>query len=160
MVPTLMPTDLVLVESFSKHTVEVGDILVFRPPGARALSRDPRNNNEVVASYVHRVVSISNGKIQTAGDNVKVPDPFQITKENIVGKVPTINGRPVVFRGKGLYFMPGKVTLDRWASDPIFRGTQSGIGLIQESGPIYIILMLLIAAVELGRSAMRSGGKS
>jgi len=154
-----MPSDLVFVEAISLNKIEIGDIVVFTPPGSSFITAwDSRNDVSSASNYVHRVISISeDGEIQTKGDNGNV-DPFTITTKNIVGKIAEFNGKPVVFRGKGIYFMPRQGSLSSASqATPIFRWTQSGIGLIQAYGPIYLVALLLLAFIELGRSASRSG---
>lgn len=133
MVPTLMAADLVAVESLTTDNIKAGDIVVFTPPGYRY-------------SIVHRIVSIDNGKIRTKGDNVGVVDSWVLTNKNIEGKVVTVNGRPIVIKNVGMYFMPREIYLS--GSDPTYELIKTTVQTIHIYGPIILIILLLLVLMS------------
>jgi signal peptidase I len=143
MMPTLMESDVVLIESLTTENIEVGDIIMFNPSGSYG--------NPVV----HRVTSIGGGKIKTAGDNAG-PDDWTIAQEDIQGKVVTFNGRPVrigsfikigplELKGPGYYLTPREVY--RQGSEPKYDFIREAIYWIQNRGPIILIVLLLIILI-------------
>ncbi|WP_052696205.1 signal peptidase I [Palaeococcus ferrophilus] len=80
MVPLFNPGDIVLLERVNGSEVHVGDVVAFRPPGAR-------DENTFVT---HRIVGIveENGTryFRTKGDNNEDEDPFLVPGENVYGK--------------------------------------------------------------------------
>jgi signal peptidase I len=133
MAPTLMVADLVLVESITTENIEVGDIVVFRPPG------------QEIGSVVHRVTSVSDdGEIWTKGDNAG-PDDWTLTGENIEGKLVIVGGKPLVIKNFGLYLMPRRTYLE--GSDPIYEGVRGAIEWIHTRGPIVLLVLLLIILI-------------
>ena len=131
MMPTLMASDLVLIETLTMEKIEVGDIVSFNPPG---------RTGQLV---VHRVISVSDdGKIKTKGDNAGI-DGWTLGVGNIEGKVVTVNNRPVVIKNIGAYFMP-KNKIYLLGTDPIYEGIQDSIRWIHGNGPIILIVLLLI----------------
>ncbi len=56
--------------------------------------------------YSHRIVSITDkGYIRTEGDAIGQMDWWEISKEDILGKAITIQGKPIVIKGYGKYFI-------------------------------------------------------
>lgn len=140
MMPTLMESDIVLIESLTTENIEVGDIIMFNPP-------DSRTN-----PVVHRVISAEDGKIRTAGDNAGIDD-WTLAQENIQGKVVTVAGRPVrvgsfikigplELKGPGYYLAPREVYLQ--GSEPKYDAIREAVQWIQNRGPIILIVLLLI----------------
>lgn len=92
MKPTFQKDDLVLMQNIER-SYHVGDIIMFKTP-------------DTAKPYSHRIVSISEkGTIQTAGDAVGINDWWELKKEDIMGKIISFNGRPVIIKGYGKYFV-------------------------------------------------------
>lgn len=76
MEPTFNVNDLVVVKKVDTSELNDGDIITFE------------NDGKVIS---HRILKISknrNGvKIQTKGDNNEVQDPYELTTEQVYGKV-------------------------------------------------------------------------
>ena len=101
-----------------------------------------KNPNLFDQQVVHRVITVSNGKIKTKGDNAGI-DAWTLNTEQIHGKVVTVNDRPVVIKNIGLYLMPK----DRFylrGTDPVYEGIQRGIRWVHVNGPVILIVLLLI----------------
>ncbi|MEE8168161.1 MAG: S26 family signal peptidase [Candidatus Hydrothermarchaeales archaeon] len=130
MVPTLYAVDIVLLEGFSRD-FEAGDIVMFTPPTG-------------VNPVIHRISSISNEYIRTAGDFGGL-DEWTLTRENIVGKAVMINGKPVVVKNIGWYFMPYKTYMP--GMDPMFDFVREGLMFVHEYGPLIIVVLVLFALV-------------
>lgn len=81
MTPTLNVGDVIVVKGVNVEELKVGDIIVFNPP-------KPYYNG---VPWVHRIISIQkiNGElyIRTKGDANIYPDPFTLTKSEIIGLV-------------------------------------------------------------------------
>lgn len=129
MMPTLMAADLVVAESLTTENIKVGDIVVFTPPGYGY-------------SIVHRAVSVDNGKIRTKGDNVGIVDSWVLTNKDIEGKVISFNGKPVVIKNIGTYFMPYEPYI--LGSDPTYELIKTTVQTIHTYGPIILIILLLL----------------
>lgn len=88
MQPTLNIGDVIIIKRVNPEELKVGDIIVFNPP-------QPYYNG---VPWVHRIVSIQKvGNeiyFKTKGDANTYPDPFTLTKNNIIGvmigKIPYI----------------------------------------------------------------------
>ncbi len=130
MLPVLEPADLVLIESLSKD-ITVGDIVIFKEPGGPKL-------------MVHRVYGLSGDRLLTKGDTSN-PDPWQLTRSDILGKAVMIRDTPVVVKNIGWYFMPRKTYIP--GSDPVFEAVRSGVGWIHEFGPVVIAVLILFTLV-------------
>ena len=133
MMPTLWEADLVLVESLTTENIEVGDIVVFAPPGRYG------------QSVVHRVISVDGG-IKTRGDNTGVVDDWVLTNKDVEGKVVTVNGKPVVIKNLGTYLMPRRIYMR--GSDPAYELIKDAIQTVHTRGPIILIILLLIVIVS------------
>ncbi len=72
--PTLKEGDLLEVTTYEKHTPQVGDVILFLPPG---------QNNPIV----HRIIQNNNGTFRTRGDNCSHVDPWDIELEMIIGRI-------------------------------------------------------------------------
>jgi signal peptidase I len=140
MLPVLMPADLVLCEAISLGSIEVGDIIVFIPPGGSTQT-------------IHRVVSIDGG-IKTKGDNVGTVDPWTLTMEDVQGKAVLINGKPVVVKNLGMYFMPRRVYVP--GSDPTYEFIRDLVATVHRAGPIFVLaIFALILLLSLGGKGSR-----
>ncbi len=91
MVPTFERGDLVLMQNIER-TYRVGDIIMFTRP-------DTSNPES------HRIVSVTNEGIQTQGDAVGIMDYWVIKDREIIGKAILIQGKPVVIKGYGQFFI-------------------------------------------------------
>jgi signal peptidase I len=130
MMPTLMVADLVLIESMTTDRVEVGDIVLITPPSYGA-------------PVIHRVVSVKDGKIRTMGDNIGRADSWILRKVDIKGKAVMLNGKPVVVKNIGTYFMPvGKNYVK--GSDPLFELIRDTAQTVHRQGPIILVVLLLL----------------
>ena len=130
MMPTLMVADLVLIESMTTDNIEVGDIVLITP-------------SSYGAPIIHRVISVKDGKIRTKGDNIERPDSWTLTKNDIKGKAVMLNGKPVVVKNIGTYFMPvGKNYIK--GSDPLFELIRDIAQNVHRHGPTILIILLLL----------------
>jgi hypothetical protein len=72
--PILCGLDLLEIMPYGERAIQVGDVIVFRPP-------------EEDQHIVHRVVSITSEGIRTRGDNSTNNDPWLLQPKNIIGRV-------------------------------------------------------------------------
>ena len=91
MEPLIKVNDAFLVWPVSKP--KVGDIIMYRPVVLKA-------------PYItHRIIDVGNNGFITQGDNSPYPDQAsgepEVTTHNIVGKVVTLQGQPILFPGLG-----------------------------------------------------------
>ena len=91
MKPEFQRGDLVLTQAINKEP-QVGDIITFNAIG-------------VQNSVTHRVTGIKNDIIATKGDNNALADDYATTRKDIIAKVVVIDGRPVVLKGMGSFFI-------------------------------------------------------
>lgn len=90
MVPTFKKGDMFLAQSIYIDP-KPGDIVVFKRP----------------FTYIpisHRVLKIEGEKIYTGGD-ASGPDDWTITKDDIIAEAVMINGKPIVIKDIGSYFI-------------------------------------------------------
>jgi len=91
MSPTFSKNDIILTQNIDRK-YSVGDIIMFnRPDTSMATS--------------HRIVSIGPEGISTAGDATGSVDWWKLKTSDIVGKVITIQGKPIKIEGYGKYFI-------------------------------------------------------
>ena len=133
MMPTLMPADLVMFEALTLNSLNDGDIVTFI---------NPYTKNQVV----HRLISINKGKYKTQGDNSNNIDDWILKREDIIGKAVWFNGRPVVVKKLGWYFMPIRGTYIPGTSKG-YEITKEMFQFIHEQGPIIITVILLLIVV-------------
>lgn len=91
MAPTFSKNDMVLMQNIDR-SYNVGDIIMFDRP-------------DTAVPVSHRIISIDNEGIHTAGDATKTMDWWKINKDDIVGKAISIQGRPVTIKGYGMFFI-------------------------------------------------------
>lgn len=92
MVPTFDKNDIIFVQNIDRR-YEVGDIVMFKTP-----DRD--------LPITHRIASVDlDGNIFTAGDATRTTDWWRLKKEDIMGKVVLIIGKPIVIKEYGRYFI-------------------------------------------------------
>lgn len=90
MAPTMKRGDMILVQAIYINP-HVGDIIMFKRPDS-------------YLPITHRIIKIVDGRIYTGGD-ASGPDPWFITKKDIIAQAVMIGGRPIVLRGFGKYFI-------------------------------------------------------
>jgi signal peptidase len=91
MSPTFDRDDLVLMQNI-EQTYKPGDIIMFsRPDTAHPVS--------------HRIVLITSKGFRTAGDATGQTDWWEIKKEDILGKAILLQGKPIVIKGYGKFFI-------------------------------------------------------
>ena len=132
MMPTMMPADLVLFEAMTLNNINTGDIITFTPPGG-------------AAPVVHRVVS-ADGTYRTMGDNVGTVDDWVLTREDIAGKAVRFNGRPVVVKYFGWYFMPIRRTYIP-GTDTGYEFVRDIVQYVHQQGPVVLMIIILLIVV-------------
>jgi len=90
MAPTLKRGDMYLAQAIYVEP-KVGDIVMFK-------------RSDIQPPITHRILKIEGDRIYTGGD-ASGPDPWFITKEDIIAKAVMIGGKPIVIRGFGSYFI-------------------------------------------------------
>ncbi|HEX3013561.1 MAG TPA: signal peptidase I [Methanobacterium sp.] len=90
MEPVMYRGDLVIIDN-NPSTVQVGDISVYRGTWPHGVPED----------IIHRIIGIgqlSNGTtaMEFKGDNNPSPDPEVVYPDQIIAKVVTINGQPLI----------------------------------------------------------------
>ena len=91
MYPTFDKDDLVLMQNIDR-TYKPGDIIMFERP-------------DTSYPVVHRIKQITDKGINTAGDATGLVDWWNLEKEKILGKAIMIQGKPVVLKGYGKFFI-------------------------------------------------------
>lgn len=91
MSPVFNKNDLVLMQNVDRK-YNVGDVIMFASP-----------YTDLPVS--HRIVSISEKGIRTAGDATGTTDPWNLKKADIIGKAITIKEEPIVIKGYGKLFI-------------------------------------------------------
>jgi signal peptidase len=129
MLPVLMPADLVLIQALTTQELEVGDIVMFNPPGQ-------------LQPYIHRIISIEGDQIRTKGDNVGMPDSWVLTRADIKGKAVMINGKPVKIPKMGLYFMPRTTYVP--GSDPTYEFVRRTVQTVHNRGPVILVPVFVL----------------
>ncbi len=134
--PTFEKGDLVLIQTLSREP-EVGDIILFS--GFIELDQERRE------FVIHRVYAITkDGMIKTRGDAMKLPDPWEVPPERVVGKAVTIFGQPVVIKrvGEGLILEPGKAITNPLVIQYVM-GTARKMGMV-----IFLLVVLMYILLE------------
>jgi signal peptidase len=91
MYPTYNKDDLVLMQNIDGIYMP-GDIIMFKRP-------------DTSLPVTHRITSITEDGIRTAGDATGQSDWWEVKKEDILGKAILIQGKPVVIKGYGKFFI-------------------------------------------------------
>ena len=76
--PLFKPGDVLTIEAYELKEIKKGDVIVFKPGEGDEL-------------LVHRVVKLSEQGIKAQGDNNRALDPWDITLEQVLGKVIAFN---------------------------------------------------------------------
>ncbi len=90
MYPTMKRGDIILVQAIHIDP-HVGDIIMFKRPDS-------------YLPITHRVLKIQGDLIYTGGDS-SGPDPWVITKKDVIAQAVMIEGKPIVIPGVGKYFI-------------------------------------------------------
>lgn len=91
MYPTFDRDDLVLMQNIDS-SYKTGDIIMFIDPYS-------------VRPYTHRIIGITKEGIFTAGDASGMMDGWRLKTEDILGKAVLINGKPIVIKEYGKFFI-------------------------------------------------------
>lgn len=130
MVPTFERGDLLLMQNFDR-SYRVGDIVMF-------------NDYETNRPYTHRIQSITKEGIRTKGDAFSEMDYWFLTKEKILGKAIIINGKPIVLKGYGNYFIIESKDQDLGPFGSNYRNYILFFSVIKTYGYVIAGLSLLI----------------
>jgi len=93
---TFEKDDLVLIQNID-HSYKIGDIIMFVEPFT-------------LRPTTHRIVLIDRGIIRTAGDFTGVMDSWKIDEKDVLGKAVMIQGKPIVIKRYGRFFIVDKKT--------------------------------------------------
>ena len=130
MQPTFERGDLVLMQSLHK-TVNERDIIMF-------------NNNIYAHPITHRAVEVSDKGIRTKGDANQYVDAWTLGEGNVVGKVVTLGGRPIVIKDWGIFF----ILENRGEALPLFGSDyakyQLFLSVLRTYGLVISLISLLI----------------
>ncbi len=142
MYPTMKRGDIILVQAIHIDP-HVGDIIMFKRPDS-------------YLPITHRVLRIEDGRIYTGGD-ASGPDPWFITKKDIVAQAVMIGGKPIVIRGIGMYFIlnaPEMRSIGPFGEEYLFY--KNLVNAFKNYALAIIIICLAIYVyLELGRSTRR-----
>ncbi len=108
MSPTFERGDLVLMQRI--HIApEVGSIIMLE-------------SSTSMLPVTHRVVAVTDEGVMTKGDARAFADPWVVPKEAILGEAVEIQGRPIVLKALGNYFIlnPKEVRIGRYGSEYTF----------------------------------------
>lgn len=91
MTPTFSRNDMILMQNIDRK-YNIGDVIMFERP-------------DTAIPISHRIISIDDDGIRTAGDATKSMDWWKLKNDDIVGKAITFQGKPVTIKGFGAYFI-------------------------------------------------------
>jgi len=91
MYPTFNTDDLVLMQNIDR-TYKSGDIIMFERP-------------DTSYPVVHRIIQVTDRGINTAGDATGQMDWWELEKKDIHGKAILIEGKPLVIKEYGKFFI-------------------------------------------------------
>jgi signal peptidase len=95
MFPTMVEGDLILVKSSSVGDIDVGTIVVFKPP-------KPYDQSLTIHRVVMKWVEEDNVFFQTKGDNNPTPDTYDVTASNIIAEY---TGAKIPYLGNVILFL-------------------------------------------------------
>ena len=79
MKPLIPPSSFIITKPQNEY--HVGDVVTYR-------EINPKTNHEFSRTITHRIVKEKEGGVYiTQGDSNKYPDPYEVEKDNILGKV-------------------------------------------------------------------------
>ena len=131
MSPTFDRDDLVLMQNI-EHSYKPGDIIMFIDP-------------YTARPYTHRISGITQRGINTAGDAGGMNDPWELEKKDIIGKAIILQGKPVVIKDYGKFFI-----IDDKRQDfgplfgPDYRKYVLFIEIIKIYGYVIVVLSIFI----------------
>ena len=91
MEPAFKKSDLILMQNIDVN-VENGDIIMF-------------DTNSVLLPVTHRVIDVTGSGFYTKGDARRSKDDWVVKYEQINGKAVTFNGKPIIIKEVGSYFI-------------------------------------------------------
>ncbi len=142
MYPTMKRGDIILVQAIHIDP-HVGDIIMFKRPDS-------------YLPITHRIIKIEDGRIYTGGD-ASGPDPWFITKKDIIAQAIMIGGKPIVIRGVGKYFIlnaPEMRSIGPFGEEYLFY--KNLVNAFKNYAlAIVIICSAIYVYLELGRSSRR-----
>ncbi|GBE17842.1 peptidase S24-like protein [archaeon BMS3Abin16] len=138
MAPVFWESDLVLIQAISNNP-KVGDIAVFQNPGV--------NFDDKV---IHRIFAVRGDDVITKGDNNNYPDDWVVDRGSVLGTAITYNGRPIVAKKIGRYFIRD-YGLDKGYSndDPTYQMLSWSMSNIHSYGPIYLVVIVLLIFITM-----------
>ena len=100
MAPMMLPGDMMIAKSVDPDELQVGDVIVFHPPG----SEDP---NTLVTHWIIYLEEEKELMFQTKGDANNVQDDFKVPASDIVGKqsfvIPFAGDLPEASKHKNIF---------------------------------------------------------
>lgn len=130
MYPTYNKDDLVLMQNIDGIYMP-GDIIMFKRP-------------DTSLPVTHRITSITEEGIRTAGDATGQTDWWEVKKEDILGKAILINGKPVVIKEYGRFFIIENKEQDFGPFGKDYRNYFLFIEVIKVYGYVIAVLSLFI----------------
>lgn len=139
--PLIEKGDLVLMQKIYVEP-EIGDIINFKVP-------------DVDLPVTHRIISISGNEIRTRGDSNPNEDTWRITNANILGKIVTLSGKPVIMKDLGEYFLVDASKSGR-TYGPEFNAISTLIKGIKFTGFVIFSICILLYLVFSFRDSRRA----
>lgn len=130
MYPTYNKDDLVLMQNIDGIYMP-GDIVMFKRP-------------DTSLPVTHRIISITEEGIRTAGDATGQTDWWKVKKEDILGKAILINGKPVVIKEYGRFFIIENKEQDFGPFGKDYRNYFLFIEVIKVYGYVIAVLSLFL----------------
>jgi signal peptidase len=130
MVPTFNRDDLVLMQDID-HRYKAGDIIFFVP-------------KELATPYTHRIIGISEKGIRTRGDATTQSDWWILKDEDILGKAVTLNGKPIVIKGYGRFFIIDDTHQDFGPFGQDYRKYQLFFQVVRIYGYVIVVVAMLL----------------
>ena len=130
MYPTYNKDDLVLMQNIDGIYMP-GDIIMFKRP-------------DTSLPVTHRITSITEEGIRTAGDATGQMDWWKVKKEDIFGKAILINGKPVVIKEYGRFFIIENKEQDFGPFGKDYRNYFLFIEVIKVYGYVIAVLSLFL----------------
>lgn len=106
MAPTFNRGDMVLMTEFTD--IEEGDVIMFSTPQEQM-------------PVVHRVSEIQGDEIRTKGDFNPREDSWTINESAVYSEAVELNGKPVVLKGVGTYFLEDYESHGRYSKEVEFN---------------------------------------
>ncbi len=133
MVPTFYRDDLVLMQNIDQR-YNVGDIIMFIPP-------------DLANPYTHRITGITGKGIRTKGDAISTGDWWELKKEDIIAKAVIFQGKPIVIKGYGKFFIIDDTHQDFGPFGNDYRKYQLFFQVVKLYGYIIVVISMLLYIV-------------